>query len=565
MYLSFFKLRQAPFSIAPDPRFLFMSESHREALAHLLYGVNGGGGFVLLTGEIGAGKTTVCRCFLEQMPAHVQVAYILNPKLSAPEIVRAICEEFHIVDPGLAQSSMRQDIELLNRHLLASHAEGRHSVLIIDEAQCLSQDVLEQLRLLTNLETNDRKLLQIILIGQPELREQLMQPALEQLAQRVIARYHLGPLAESDVWHYIQHRMSVAGRPDQDIFARHHTPYICRITGGIPRRINLLCDRALLGAYAEALPRVSAQVLRRAALEVFPGRHAKRAPNRSMQLLLGLAALGIVGGALAAWHLHDSKLPVARSPVAVQPKVAPRPAAAAAPSSAPAVVTEAAPSPETKVSTQTVSSAEALTELPTYSADVRASEQSAERTLARLWGVKPGTGEPCADLAPRGLRCFHGHGSIADLRLINRPVVMWIDDEHGDKLPILLKRIDATRAWIEFDNDTKMVSTVALVKRYRGEFTTMWQAPEGFRDHYQGGEVGEDVDWIANRLALAHGDAPPMPGLPYGPRLTRKLREFQTASGIKADGMLGPVTLMLLSEDLRHTGPHISSTGETNR
>ncbi len=190
MYAPFFGLQHPPFSIAPDPRYLFMSERHREALAHLLYGLDAGGGFVLLTGEIGTGKTTVCRCFLEQIPAHCNVAYIFNPKLTVPELLRSICDEFGVAHQAAAPGveTVKDCLDPLNAFLLQQHAAGRNNVLIIDEAQNLASDVLEQLRLLTNLETSERKLLQIILIGQPELRAMVAAPELEQLAQRVIAR-----------------------------------------------------------------------------------------------------------------------------------------------------------------------------------------------------------------------------------------------------------------------------------------------------------------------------------------------------------------------------------------
>ncbi|WP_141104187.1 ExeA family protein, partial [Noviherbaspirillum denitrificans] len=207
MYTKFFRLAQAPFSISPDPRYLFMSERHREALAHLLYGVDAGGGIVLLTGDIGTGKTTICRCFLEQVPANCNVAYIFNPKLTVTELLQSVCEEFHVpLDKPAA--GVKDYIDVLNRFLLAEHADGKNNVLVIDEAQNLSADVLEQLRLLTNLETNERKLLQIILIGQPELRAMLARPELEQLAQRVIAHYHLTALSEEETASYVQHRMA---------------------------------------------------------------------------------------------------------------------------------------------------------------------------------------------------------------------------------------------------------------------------------------------------------------------------------------------------------------------
>ncbi|KQM69817.1 ExeA family protein [Xylophilus sp. Leaf220] len=271
MYASFFGLRQDPFSIAPDPRYLYMSERHREALAHLLYGVGSGGGFVLLTGEIGTGKTTVCRCFLEQIPATCNVAYIFNPKLTVGELLQSVCSEFGIATrpAGPGGETVKDYIDPLNAYLLAAHAQGRSSVLIIDEAQNLSADVLEQLRLLTNLETNERKLLQIVLIGQPELRGMLAQPALEQLAQRVIARYHLDALTPVETQHYIAHRLGVAGLQGPMPFDRGALRRIHVAARGVPRRINLLCDRALLGGYATGARVVTAQIVDKAAREVF--------------------------------------------------------------------------------------------------------------------------------------------------------------------------------------------------------------------------------------------------------------------------------------------------------
>src|SRR5471032_2469082 len=300
MYTHFFNLKQSPFSIAPDPRYLFMSERHREALAHLLYGVGSGGGFVLLTGEIGAGKTTVCRCFMEQIPENCQLAYIFNPKLSVEELLHSICEEFRVnLAPGVA--SVKGYVDAINTHLLASHAQGKNNVLIIDEAQNLSAAVLEQLRLLTNLETSERKLLQIILIGQPELRAMLARPELEQLAQRVIARYHLGSLTPAETGAYIAHRLAVAGATAMAPFPPRLIAQVHQLTKGVPRRINLLCDRALLGAYVENSPVVTRTILRRAAAEVFVGQGAltpalkRQWPYALLGLLAGVAITGALG------------------------------------------------------------------------------------------------------------------------------------------------------------------------------------------------------------------------------------------------------------------------------
>ncbi|HEX7637822.1 MAG TPA: AAA family ATPase, partial [Burkholderiaceae bacterium] len=268
MYAPFFGLKQKPFSIAPDPRYLFMSERHREALAHLLYGVQGGGGFVLLTGEIGAGKTTVCRCFLEQIPSRCNVAYIFNPKLTALELLGAVCHEFGIPVPALTAAgsppTVKDYVDALNQYLLRTHSVGQNNLLIIDEAQNLSAEVLEQLRLLTNLETSERKLLQIVLIGQPELRDMLARPELEQLAQRVIARFHLEALSAKETVQYVSHRLAVAGLKGAMPFDARALARIHQLTRGVPRRVNLLCDRALLGAYAGGRSRIDVAIVDKA-------------------------------------------------------------------------------------------------------------------------------------------------------------------------------------------------------------------------------------------------------------------------------------------------------------
>jgi len=311
MYAAHFGLKREPFSIAPDPRYLFMSERHREALAHLLYGVRGGGGFVLLTGEIGAGKTTVCRCFLEQIPKRCNVAYIFNPKLTALELLQSVCEEFRIEVHARAAggATLKDHVDALNEYLLRTHAAGHNSVLIIDEAQNLSPDVLEQLRLLTNLETNERKLLQIILIGQPELRDMLLKPELEQLAQRVVARFHLDPLGEDETAHYIKHRLSVAGMNGLIPFDRDARHRIFELTRGVPRRINLLCDRALLGAYAGGRQRVDKTIVDKAAGEVFDARERLAPWSRRRLALVGSLALGVVVAGTASWYALAQRRP----------------------------------------------------------------------------------------------------------------------------------------------------------------------------------------------------------------------------------------------------------------
>jgi len=364
MYMRFFGLKQEPFSLAPDPRYLYMSKRHREALAHLLYGVGGGGGFVLLSGEIGAGKTTVCRCFLEQIPKRCNVAYIFNPKLTVLELVKSINDEFHIPAPRVrGQATVKTYVDALNDFLLRTHAVGQNNVLIIDEAQQLSAEVLEQLRLLTNLETNERKLLQIVLIGQPELRTMLERPDLEQLAQRVIARFHLKALTAKETEHYIRHRLSVAGMTRAIPFDRRALQRIHEISRGVPRRINLLCDRVMLGAYAHGKYTIDHAMVEKAGREVF-GRMPNSTPPERAPSVRG-TGVGIVIGAglavavLAAFALY-SGWRQGNAPTAVA-VANPAPVAASAPAWAATALAAAASQASAAASAPAVTAAHAST------------------------------------------------------------------------------------------------------------------------------------------------------------------------------------------------------------
>src|SRR5688500_9787748 len=325
MYLEHYGLKEPPFSITPDPRFVFLSERHRDALAHLLFGIDkgGGGGFVQLTGEVGTGKTTLCRLLLEQLPEHARVALVLNPRLSPVELLETICEELHLdlaqLDANRQSGSIKALVDTLNKHLLDAYAQGLRVVLIIDEAQNLSVDALEQVRLLTNLETDTQKLLQIILLGQPELRDMLARPELRQLAQRITARYHLTPLSAAETEAYLRHRYAIAGGL-RFPFNRAAVQRIHAHSNGVPRLINVLAERTLLAGYALDQTTLDSRLVDRAAFEALPPM-----PRRSGSRIALAAAAVVVFAALALWLWPGSRQsPVA--PVTAKPAAAMKPA-----------------------------------------------------------------------------------------------------------------------------------------------------------------------------------------------------------------------------------------------
>lgn len=300
MYNEFFGFKAAPFSIAPDPRYLYMTAQHREALAHLVYGLNSNGGCILLTGEVGTGKTTICRCLLEQIPDQANVALVLNPKVSEIELLETICDELKIDYPE-SNNSVKTYTDRIYHFLIESNRRNEKTVLIIDEAQNLTSAVLEQLRLLTNLETDQHKLLQIIILGQPELLDILARKEMRQLAQRITARFHLQPLSSSELKAYVSHRLAVAGQNIQ-LFPENSINLIYRASKGVPRLVNIICDRALLGAYVENQHRVEPSIVRKAVKEVFG--ELKQVEDKNLQrriLLPALAASMIIAVLVLAY------------------------------------------------------------------------------------------------------------------------------------------------------------------------------------------------------------------------------------------------------------------------
>jgi general secretion pathway protein A len=548
MYASFFGLRHEPFSIAPDPRYLFMSERHREALAHLLYGVKGaGGGFVLLTGEIGAGKTTVCRCLLEQIPKRCNVAYIFNPKLTALELMKTVCDEFHVPykHEGAGQPTVKDYLDPLNEYLLRTHAIGRNNVLIIDEAQNLSADVLEQLRLLTNLETNQRKLLQIVLIGQPELRTMLARPELEQLGQRVIARYHLDALSEEETAKYLRHRLGVAGLATANPFSRRAMQLIHQRSRGVPRRINLLADRALLGAYADSVARVDRRIVDKAADEVFGRAERLQGLRRLAPWGLGIAAGAVLATVTTLWLMHD------------------RPANAVAPSGNGAASAVAAAAPASGASTVAAQAAAApvmgndsapvfinAAELGTRFGVPLRREIDAWRELATLWPAGPDAkaADPCAPPPPSTWTCFKsGNAGLPLIRQLDRPGILGLRDDAGQPVYALLESLDDRSATLRMGGKSVAVALVSLANLWQGDFATYWKAPAGYQRPLGDGDTGAVVDELARQLAAVRGEAPPRGAQRLDVALKSRVQAFQLAQGLKPDGLAGPTTLMQLA------------------
>jgi len=534
MYLSFFGLNEKPFAITPDPRYLYQSQRHVEALAHLMYGINEAGGFVQLTGEVGTGKTTVTRSLLAQTPKNAEIALILNPRMTAPEFLLTICEELGIGVPDSAQSSLKDLVDILSNYLLRAHGAGKRIVLVVDEAQNLAPDVLEQVRLLTNLETNTQKLLQIILIGQPELRELLDRNELRQLAQRITGRYHLNPLSGEETAAYVRHRLGVAGATS-DIFTPAALREVHRLSGGVPRVINVICDRALLGAYTQDRHRVSTGVVRRGAAEVFGKRIS---PWWLPWSAAGATALVLVLGGAALWSLA----PWARSS---RPAPAPVIAELSAPSTS-AVPTAA---PGAAVSEPVLPAPAQLGMLLTQHATDTAPDGAFNRLFA-LWGAHyvPGSVDPCTQAAQQGLECYVQRGSFAQLRLYNRPAILMLNDESGTAHQVVLSGLDDEQARIELGALTQKVGIAELARFWFGDFVLLWRPDSRSLKPLSLGMRGEAVRRLRQSLERLQGvKAADPPSDLFDAELGELVRDFQRTHRLTVDGVAGVQTLVVLN------------------
>lgn len=485
MYYRFFGLDGPPFAITPDPKFVFFSERHQEALAHLLYGVDtAGGGFVQLTGEVGTGKTTLCRLFLEEAPEAVHPALILNPVLGPRELIATVCEELGIRYP--VRATRKALLDLLNRRLLDIHAEGGRAVLVVDEAQNLSPQALEQIRLLTNLETRTSKLLQVILIGQPELRDVLDRPGLRQLAQRVTARYHLEPLDAEEAAAYVRHRLAVAGAP-RCPFTASGLAELHRRASGVPRLVNVIADRALLAAFTDGRERVGPRLVRRAATEVLGNRRAASRRRWRLAAAVPVAAALAAAALVWAWRFQPGGEPALAVPAG-------------------AAWSEAA---------------------GWWDAD---------------WPRDRAPG--CATARDAGLACLRATGSWSDLRRLAVPFLLKLDGDGADPRWVTARR--ATGAGLSVLGGDSRLSRAAVEGEWGGEYVVLVRLPDRVPATLEPGDTGPGVAWLRERIASLD-PAFPQEGDEYEETTEQWVADFQRRAGLPVTGIADAATLVLVA------------------
>ncbi len=553
MYKHYFGLQDSPFSIAPNPQYLYMSTRHREALAHLLYGVKSDGGFILLTGEVGTGKTTVCRCLLAQIPSDVDIAMVLNPKQTALELLATICDEFNI-NYG-TEASIKTLVDKLNLFLLDSHQAGRKAILIIDEAQNLAVDVLEQLRLLTNLETNQRKLLQIILLGQPELLSLLGQQELRQLSQRVTARFHLDALNSREVAEYIQHRITVAGG-NQPLFTTASVRRIYRISGGIPRLINLICDRALLGAYVENQPRVNPAIVTKAAQEVLGQSDSRTSNPRIKKSMALLGALLLILGGMVFISEQYTPIPI------------PIPITTPTPPQVPQLSPSADILPPQVAVTDTLGK-----RLPAFirqSLDSLSGHSSSEPALLNVLSIWTAelpadtTQAICQSALDLGLSCFQAELELAEIAHMNRPLAVNLGTvDLGDANSprwVTLKQLDADDALLQVGDAEVRVARSDLAAAGRLDSIVLWRSPPNYQQPLKLGDSGTSVDALLNTLSFIDTGKPTGEvGFLFDLNLERRIKNFQRTSGIDPDGLVGARTWIQLNSIVGNDIPFLNA------
>jgi general secretion pathway protein A len=539
VYSEFFGLNEKPFAITPDPRYLYMSARHTDALAHLLYGISESGGFIQLTGEVGTGKTTLIRSVLEQLPAKADIALILSPQLTTLEFLATIVQELRCPQP--ADRTVKAHIDVLNTHLMQAHAEGRRVVLIVDEAQTLSPELLEQVRLLTNLETSKQKLLQIILIGQPELRELLDRPEMRQIAQRITGRYHLEPLRKDETRAYVSHRLRVAGTQN-DIFTKRAIDALYKYARGIPRLINVIADRALLAAYTKDQRSVDAKLVSAAAAEVFGVR--RKAPWWPV----ATAMAGVAAIVLGVTNLGQTP----RLPEPAQEQFLGAPASP--PPQTTALAVDATPSPAPHEP-----AASATAEPPTLAAlladpKFALTTDGAIAELLAVWGAPydPARGEPCIQAQERGLRClYQRRGTLSELRRVNWPAVLSLVTADSTEQPVVVTALGYDHAKVVANGSTFELPLAELSYYWYGDHLLLWRPGNAPARDLTPGVDDAGVRWLRETLARLAGEPAAVElSTHYDAALEKRVRAYQRSHQLTVDGIVGARTQIAMLADL---------------
>jgi general secretion pathway protein A len=576
IYLQHFALKREPFSIVPDPDFLYPSQQHRQAVAHLKYGLDREGGFILLTGEVGTGKTTLTRTMLQRIPAHVRVAYVLNSKLNETDLLASICDELAIKRQKSKNLSFSKIcIDALNQDLLASHAKGQKTLIVIEEAQNLSADVLETLRLLSNLETNTHKLLHILLVGQPELLEILGQKQLRQLNQRVVSRFHLLPLDQSELPNYINHRLHHAGAAGP-IFDQGCIKMLFRLTKGVPRLINLICHQSLLAAYSLGAKSVSPALVKDASVEILSGLDNGK-PSTSNKPLIVLLLLVLVMVSVFMF-LPRSTLDSLALLVAVD-----KPNAEIVTSKAENIVSKGT-GPTAEDVNENYNEllvvndlvADSVEQSDTLSFIVEESIIGSGFTetsnplvnLLAAWSIA--SSEVYSPEAFAGIATTFGLQSEKVtqaapwmLNAIDRPGIVVLNENGGLLKSYLLTYIDDDSVTLKMKNGEIDLDLDQFKDRWTGSFLYLWRPHKEFDLLMQGDTDQLAMSWLQEKLSM---DDEGIEKVIAGGRYTEAVKDqvvgFQRRHGLKADGIVGRQTLMRLNELFDDEIPRL--TGSTH-
>ncbi|EKO3859126.1 AAA family ATPase [Vibrio harveyi] len=539
MYKDFFGFVELPFSIVPNSRYLYLSQRHKEAITHLQAGLGDGGGFAMLTGEVGTGKTTVAKAMLANLDENTKAGLILNPTFSSRDLLEAICDEFKVSYPE--EASLKQLNQAIHDYLLRNHKMGWTTLLVIDEAQHLAADVLEQLRLLTNLETDTRKLLKVLLVGQPELQRLLQTTQLRQLAQRITGRYHLLPLDEKETADYITFRLHTAGG-DKQLFDRSSTKLIAKYSHGIPRLINLICDKSLNLSYHKGNVVVDKQTVHQACEEVMQFQaeiyQQDQPVRRSFEWpTWGSAAIGVFAAVGIGWAVMQ-KMPSQVS-TSIQ--------------SNPIQVAQATSQPVTAEMNEQLTSEQRNMLLEQTQSNLAVNE------LYKLWGYRASVRDNLCLSEPQStMRCERKMATWPLLVQQNRPVILELNYQ-GQVGYVLLYAIGNDKVEVLNGSQRLRLPVSWLKPLWQGNIIELWQAP--LRETLRLDMEGPAIEVLDTLLAQAVNEQPLGTDI-FDAALKERVELFQRWQGIGVDGIAGQRTLERLQQSVQTDAPALKQIKE---